>query len=42
MEFAARKKVLGLPCPKTYEDFSVKSFVKKEPKDPKGKGKNKN
>ena len=39
LEFAARKKVLGLPCPKSYEAFGVKPFVKKEPKDPKGKGK---
>ncbi|PWA73735.1 transducin family protein / WD-40 repeat family protein [Artemisia annua] len=38
LEFATRKKVLGLPCPKTYKDFDVKSFVKKEPKDLKGKG----
>ena len=39
LEFAVRNKVLGLPCPKSYEAFGVKPFVKKEPKDPKGKGK---
>lgn len=41
--FKARVKVLGLPCKEKFEEFGVKPFEKQgdEPKDQKGKGKNK-
>ena len=39
--FQARIKVLGLPCDQKCEQYAVKPFVIKDPKDPKGKGKKK-
>ena len=41
MAFKARVQVLGIPSNKKLADFGVKPFEKKEPKDQKGKGKNK-
>ncbi|PWA53411.1 hypothetical protein CTI12_AA414790 [Artemisia annua] len=39
MAFKARVQVLGIPCKKKLEEFGVKPFEKKGPKDEKGKGK---
>ncbi|PWA79623.1 hypothetical protein CTI12_AA203660 [Artemisia annua] len=41
MAFKARVQILGIPCKKKLEEFGVKPFEKKGPKDQKGKGKNK-
>ena len=35
LAFVARKKVLGLPAPATWNDRGIKAWV---PKEPKGKG----
>ena len=41
LAFKARVKVLAIPCNKKLQEFGVKPYEKKEPKDQKGKGKNK-
>ncbi|PWA88543.1 RING/U-box superfamily protein [Artemisia annua] len=39
MAFSARNQVVGLAAPKKWEDFGIKPWEPKLPKDPKGKGK---
>ena len=39
MAFQARKKVLGLPAPKKWDEFGMKPWQPKLPNDAKGKGK---